>query len=101
MRLIFAFGFAFQMPVLLTLLAHVGIVTSAGLAEKRRYAIVVNFIIAAVLTPPDVFSMCSLALPLVILYEISIQSARLVEKRRAAREAAEETDIDGGGAGKT
>jgi sec-independent protein translocase protein TatC len=88
MRLIFAFGFAFQMPVLLTLLARVGIVTSAGLKRSRRYAIVGIFITAAILTPPDIFSQCSLAVPLLALYELSILSAQMVERRRAEREAA-------------
>jgi sec-independent protein translocase protein TatC len=88
MRLIFAFGFAFQMPVLLTLLARVGIVTSNGLRKTRRYAVVGIFIAAAVLTPPDIFSQCSLAAPLLVLYELSIFSCRIVEKRRAERQAA-------------
>ncbi len=96
-RFIFAFGLAFQMPVALTLLAKAGIVSADGLAKKRKYAIVIVFIAAAVLTPPDVVSQIAMATPLLLLYEISIVLARMMEKKRAARDA--ELDAETAGTG--
>jgi sec-independent protein translocase protein TatC len=81
MKLIFAFGISFQLPVLLTLLAKVGIVSSRGLRKMRRYAYVGMFVVAAVLAPPDIITQCGLALPLIALYEISIFAASLVETK--------------------
>ncbi len=84
MKLIFAFGVMFLVPVALTLLGYVGIISSSWLRDKRKYAIILIFIVAAVLTPPDVFSQCALALPVCLLYEASIIMVRLTEKKRAA-----------------
>jgi sec-independent protein translocase protein TatC len=91
MTLVFSFGLVFQLPVITTLLARVGLLTSQWLAEKRKFAIVIAFIVAAVLTPPDPMSQIGLALPTILLYEISIYAARLVERQRTRQELEEAT----------
>lgn len=92
MTLILAFGICFQLPVVLTLLATIELVSSELLAKGRRYAIVIILIFAAFISPPDPISQIGLALPMYLLYELSIFSVRWVEKRRAAALAAEGLD---------
>ena len=82
MRLIFAFGISFQLPVLLSLLARVGFIDSEYLKKRRKYVIIIIFSIAAILTPPDPITQIGLGIPLMILYELSILSVKLIEKRK-------------------
>jgi sec-independent protein translocase protein TatC len=93
MTLILSFGLVFQLPVVTTLMARVGLLSSQALVDKRKIAIVAAFVVAAVLTPPDPVSQIGLALPTILLYEVSIWSARMVERKREeerlAAEAAE------------
>jgi sec-independent protein translocase protein TatC len=87
MRLIFAFGLSFQLPVLLSLLARVGFIDSEYLKQRRRYVIVIIFAFAAVLTPPDPITQIGLGIPLLILYELSILSVRFIENKKNKKDA--------------
>ena len=81
MRLIFAFGISFQLPVVLSLLARIGVINSNYLKTRRKYVIVIIFAAAAIITPPDPITQIGLALPLLILYELSILTVKLIEKK--------------------
>ena len=82
MRLIFAFGISFQLPILLSLLARVGFVDSEYLKKRRKYVVVIIFAVAAILTPPDPITQIGLGIPLLILYELSILSVKIIEKNQ-------------------
>ena len=82
MRLIFAFGISFQLPVLLTLLARVGFVNSTYLKKRRKYVVVIVFALAAILTPPDPITQIGLGIPLLILYELSILAVKFIGKKK-------------------
>ena len=84
MRLIFAFGISFQLPVVLSLLARIGVVDSNYLQTRRKYVVVIMFSLAAILTPPDPVTQIGLALPLLILYELSILTVKIIEKKKNA-----------------
>ena len=90
MTLIFSFGLVFQLPVVTTLMTRVGLLSSQALAEKRKWAIVIAFVVAAVLTPPDPVSQIGLALPTILLYEVSIWTARMIERTREKERVARE-----------
>lgn len=92
MRLIFAFGLSFELPVVISLLARVGMVTPEGLRKKRRYAIVIAFVAAAILTPPDPLSQLALAIPIIILYEVSIYCSVLIWRSKDRAAAAASSD---------
>ena len=89
MRLIFAFGISFQLPILLNLLARIGVVNSNYLKNTRRYVIVIIFTVAAILTPPDPITQIGLAIPLLLLYELSIITVKFTERKKEEQEDAQ------------
>jgi len=95
MKLLFAFGAVFELPVIIFFLSKMGIVTPQFLRQKRKYAILLTFALAAILTPPDVITQCMMAGPLIVLYEIGILVSRIAQKKKEDRETAEaEADED-------
>ena len=84
MRLIFAFGISFQLPVILSLLARIGVIDAEYLSKRRKYFVVIIFTMAAILTPPDPITQIGLALPLLLLYELSIFTVKFIEKKKDA-----------------
>ena len=101
LKLLFAFGFVFELPLFIFFLARLGMVSSTGLRKKRKYAILIGFVLAAVLTPPDPFTQCLMAGPLIVLYEVGIWVAYFFgkkekrhEKKRAEEEAAAQAELD-------
>lgn len=101
MTLIFAFGLVFQLPVAMTLLGKAGIISSAALVEKRKYAIVIAFIAAAILTPPDPLTQLGLAIPTLLLYELSIYLVRRAERNRPSYDEEDDDDDEDDGLGDT
>ncbi len=89
MKLIFAFGLSFQLPVVLSLLARIGVVDSSFLKQRRKYVVVIIFATAAILTPPDPITQIGLAIPLLLLYELSIISVKLIERKKIKEENAQ------------
>ncbi|RJR35162.1 MAG: twin-arginine translocase subunit TatC [Desulfobacteraceae bacterium] len=89
-KLLFAFGLIFELPVVLFFLARIGAVTPASLRKKRKYAVLLSFVVGAILTPPDVITQFMMAVPLVVLYEVGILAAMLAGKRRPAPESQSE-----------
>ena len=95
MKLLFAFGVVFELPVIIFFLSKMGIVTPQFLRQKRKYAILLTFVLAAILTPPDVITQCMMAGPLIVLYEIGIIVSRIAQKKKEDRETAKaEADED-------
>jgi sec-independent protein translocase protein TatC len=88
MKLIFAFGISFQLPVVLSLLARIGFIDSEYLKKRRKYVVVIIFATAAILTPPDPVTQIGLAIPLLLLYELSIMSVKIIEKKIKEKEHA-------------
>jgi len=93
--LLFAFGVVFEMPIILVFLGRIGMVTSKSLRAKRKYAILVIFVAAAFFTPPDVVSQVLMALPLLVLYEVSVWLVAMSQKKKAAQEAAQDAEFAG------